>query len=511
MTARDSGSLAALESGLGPAVSALRKKRVAAALRRTHARFTDRSPWILAVLLVAAAALAGGFAIPWFLPAAVLLAIWGAALAIAWIAARSRAVRAIEAALANDRAHRSKDRLSAALDLAGGRPGRSTLEEAFAAASIEDGLAWLRSVDVSRVEEEHPTARPSLLKALLCLLALLAMTALLPGPPSRVAKGLAGAGAGPAARIGGRAGRAGAARSPEVAAPNRIQGDPRRGEDAGPKEGEAGNPGPSEAMAAVPASSGSGASGNADVAQKAADGTPEAAPSGNPGAGSSGGGRGSTASEAPKSSPEAGSHKKAPPRKKPKNGARTRRSEPNKAGESAGAPSGPSRGSGNTTPVGNKRQDWERGLDRDEDADVEDEPVEDETEEQEQRGGVTPMRRQDQRPAARELSISGDGPPDQGRGGPTPPKKSRGTASLVLGIRLPDQVRGQPNPGTAKTSIEQVPPRRQAGRGGAAKPAAGGRAGTPQSRRPVLDALQLLLPAYHRALTDSSPEHDLPR
>jgi len=165
-------------------------------------------------------------------------------------------------------------------------------------------------------------------------------------------------------------------------------------------------------------------------------------------------------------------------------------------GESAGAPSGPARGSGRLSAVGNKRSDQHRGQERDDDPEVEDEPIEDESSEQEQRGGVMPMRRGDDRPAARELSISGDGPPDQGRGGPTPPKKARGTASLVLGLRLPDSVRGQPNPGTAKTTLEQIPPRPSDGDPGLARAVPAGRPTTPQSQRPP-GPFAALQQAYH--------------
>ena len=60
---------------------------------------------------------------------------------------------------------------------------------------------------------------------------------------------------------------------------------------------------------------------------------------------------------------------------------------------------------------------------------------------------------------SRELGISGDqGRPGTGRGGPTPPKKSRGTASLVLGVPVPDFVRGQLGPGPTKVTRERGRP-----------------------------------------------------
>ena len=45
-----------------------------------------------------------------------------------------------------------------------------------------------------------------------------------------------------------------------------------------------------------------------------------------------------------------------------------------------------------------------------------DEDVEDEKEESEARGGVMPMTRDRKQPPSRELGISGDGPPGDGRG-----------------------------------------------------------------------------------------------
>ena len=87
--------------------------------------------------------------------------------------------------------------------------------------------------------------------------------------------------------------------------------------------------------------------------------------------------------------------------------------------------------------VGNRRSGLERAITREDDEEGEDdEEIEDEKEESEQRGGVMPMGRDRSQSPSRELAISGDGPPRDGRGGPTPPKKSRGTAALVLGIPL---------------------------------------------------------------------------
>ena len=50
-------------------------------------------------------------------------------------------------------------------------------------------------------------------------------------------------------------------------------------------------------------------------------------------------------------------------------------------------------------------------------------------------------------------------PDANGRGGPSEMKKSRGTASLVLGVPIPDRVKGQPNPGKTKITQERIEPR----------------------------------------------------
>ena len=52
-------------------------------------------------------------------------------------------------------------------------------------------------------------------------------------------------------------------------------------------------------------------------------------------------------------------------------------------------------------------------------------------------------------------------PDANGRGGPSAPKKSRGVASLVLGVPIPDRVKGQPNPGKTKITQERIEPREE--------------------------------------------------
>ena len=90
-----------------------------------------------------------------------------------------------------------------------------------------------------------------------------------------------------------------------------------------------------------------------------------------------------------------------------------------------------------------------------------DEEVEDEFEESAARGGVQPQLRDRKPPANRDLSIgfgNQKNPDANGRGGPSQRKKSRGVATLVLGVPIPDHVKGKPNPGKTKTTQERVQP-----------------------------------------------------
>lgn len=97
------------------------------------------------------------------------------------------------------------------------------------------------------------------------------------------------------------------------------------------------------------------------------------------------------------------------------------------------------------------------------DEDVEDEEdVSDEEEEQESRGGVQPNMRDRRTPVNRDLQIGfGNNRPNpdaNGRGGPSGQKKSRGVASLVLGVPIPDRVNGQPNKGRIRITQQRITP-----------------------------------------------------
>jgi len=108
----------------------------------------------------------------------------------------------------------------------------------------------------------------------------------------------------------------------------------------------------------------------------------------------------------------------------------------------------------------------------------------------------------------RDLGISGEqGPPGGGRGGPTPPKKSRGTASLVLGVPIPDFVRGRLGPGVSKVTRERVEPAPMPGEGAVAV-AAQPRSlpENPSSRYRVPPAMAATVQRYLAALHSADQE-----
>ncbi|MDJ0976466.1 MAG: hypothetical protein QNJ98_18550 [Planctomycetota bacterium] len=190
--------------------------------------------------------------------------------------------------------------------------------------------------------------------------------------------------------------------------------------------------------------------------------------------------RGAPTNQGP--SAKSGKKKKPKATKKPldKKPAEAKKQEPKQmdadpSGSTSGR--GSSKGS-NKNPV---KTDWKSKdqVDPDEEDEIEDdEEVEDEESESEARGGMQPNLRDRKPPVSRDLTIGfGNQPsPDaNGRGGPSEQKKSRGTASLVLGVPIPDRVKGQPNPGKTKVTQERVEPRRET-----AKPVAAG-ARTPRS------------------------------
>ena len=151
-------------------------------------------------------------------------------------------------------------------------------------------------------------------------------------------------------------------------------------------------------------------------------------------------------------------------RKKPKKKATSPQvKRPKKGDQASGATSGKGSGKGSgrnpvSTPWTSKDQvatDEEEDLEEDED-------VDDESDDSESRGGMQPNLRDRRPPVSRDLTIGFGNKPSEdanGRGGPSEQKKSRGTASLVLGVPIPDHIKGRPNPGRTKVTQERVQPR----------------------------------------------------
>lgn len=134
-----------------------------------------------------------------------------------------------------------------------------------------------------------------------------------------------------------------------------------------------------------------------------------------------------------------------------------------KPGERSGATAGSgASGGSNRNPSTTEWTSKDQVTQTEEDPLEHDEDVDDEESDQEARGGVQPMLRDRRPPANRDLTIGfGNEPnPDaNGRGGPSQMKKSRGVASLVLGVPIPDHVKGQSNPGRTKITQERIEPR----------------------------------------------------
>jgi hypothetical protein len=471
----DAGRIRAeLDRRLEPARAQLQRQRVALARSEGFAQGVELMPRLALGLVLAwfgLRALGGAPIVPaWTLPAMLLLVPPAAALALARRERRSR-VAPYDAAVEYDAAARTQDRVSAAYDLAAHRSA-DPREHAFADAAVADGLEHAQRNLLDVVGAPPPPARARVAPALLALLIaalplgflLLETTPPAPPPP------------------------------PPPVQSARVPPPPADERPAPPAPDQPATP-PRETAAAARSTEGSAQSGSAPgergvplpgEAQAGQRGTAT------PGAGSGGQGQASRSQAPAEPAPAPAATKQAP---KPRLATET----PRELGsENAAAPGGPARATGRMAPVTNQRPGLDRGPERDDSPPSEDEPIEDETEESEQRGGVMPMGRDRQQPPTRELSISGEGPPDDGRGGPTPPKKSRGTAALVLGLRLPDQIRGRPNPGTAKTSLAPRPPQAEPGPTHPPSPGAAGPA-APQSLEVHGDLDRLVL-RYHELL-----------
>lgn len=139
--------------------------------------------------------------------------------------------------------------------------------------------------------------------------------------------------------------------------------------------------------------------------------------------------------------------------------AKPRKNDEDDSGSTAGR--GSSKGS-SKNPAASKWSSKDQVTHQDDQEIEDDEETEDEEEDQESRGGVQPNLRDRKPPVSRDLRIgfgNQKNPDANGRGGPSEAKKSRGTASLVLGVPIPDRVKGQPSPGKTKITQERIEPK----------------------------------------------------
>ena len=153
--------------------------------------------------------------------------------------------------------------------------------------------------------------------------------------------------------------------------------------------------------------------------------------------------------------------------KKPKEGkpSKSEKTPPRKPEEMSGATAGRGAASGSSkSPSSSKWSSKDQVTSDDEEDLEEDEEVDDEFDNSDARGGLQPQLRDRKPPVNRDLSIgfgNGKNPDANGRGGPSEQKKSRGVASLVLGVPIPDHVKGRPNPGKTKITQERVEPQEE--------------------------------------------------
>jgi hypothetical protein len=199
---------------------------------------------------------------------------------------------------------------------------------------------------------------------------------------------------------------------------------------------------------------------NADESQgKLNEGeTRESQQSSNP---SSARGAPSASGQPSKSDDEAKSKKKKPTVKKPDRDRKKKERKQDEKPSGATAGQGSSKGSDNNAAPSDWASTSQAATPEDENLEDEDE-VDDEEEEQESRGGVQPNMRDRRTPVNRDLQIgfgsNRPNPDANGRGGPGGQKKSRGVASLVLGVPIPDRVNGQPNKGRIRITQQRITP-----------------------------------------------------
>lgn len=161
-------------------------------------------------------------------------------------------------------------------------------------------------------------------------------------------------------------------------------------------------------------------------------------------------------------SPQA-SRPAASPRKPGKAQQRPVPAEEERNESSSGIAGGQGSSSGSKSASSDKQASDNKAQRDEEYDDAYDDLEDEEDEEQEAASASRPMLESRKAPVDRSLSPSGAGqgeenPDANGRGGPGGLKKTRGVAAMLLGVPLPDHLRGQPNPGRMKVQRERSEP-----------------------------------------------------
>ena len=162
-----------------------------------------------------------------------------------------------------------------------------------------------------------------------------------------------------------------------------------------------------------------------------------------------------------------GSSKKEKPRERPAKPRRENPSRPEEAKEeepetSKGVSGGTGRSSGSRTSSSDQPPADDKARNDEAEGDATDDAEEEEDEEQKGASTSKPMLNNRKAAVDRSLSPSGlsdrENPDANGRGGPGGLKKTRGVAAMLLGVPMPDHLRGKSNPGRIKVERERADP-----------------------------------------------------
>ncbi len=129
---------------------------------------------------------------------------------------------------------------------------------------------------------------------------------------------------------------------------------------------------------------------------------------------------------------------------------------------SQGVGVGSGRSSGSRTSASDQAAADDKARNEEAEGDTTDDAEDEEDEEQKGASTQRPMLNNRKAPVDRSLSPSGIGdqenPEANGRSGPGGLKKTRGVAAMLLGVPMPDHLRGKSNPGRVKVQRERADP-----------------------------------------------------